>query len=261
MINKNIEKVKKEENIKEKVEDIISLNYKVKDNKIKNNSINITKKNEEINLTIDSIVPNTEVYLSIKNLKYESNKNNTDFQITASLDGIKSNEKVLDCIESAYYMHNPNFLINLGITREGQSNELKIKFNNTGIYSFDKLQILAVPMEQYTNKVSNLKEMTNIEYGNNFVSGETESNKNGILQISTSYSDGWKAYVDDKEVELLKVNEAFIGCEVEAGKHKIRFKYETPYLKLGIFISIIGLLAYIVVIIIEKRDLKNCNKE
>lgn len=257
MIKENVNNVKREENIEERVEKPIVLNYQIKDNKIKNNSINITKKNEEINLILKTIPSNTEVYLSIKNLKYKSETKNTDFQVTTVFDGIKSSEQVQDCISSAYYMKNKDFLINLGISKEGQSNKLKIKFNNKGIYSFDELKILAVSMEQYIDKINKLERMTNTEYGNDFISGEIEANQSGILQIATSYSKGWKVYVDDEEVKLLKVNEALIGCEVEKGKHQVRFQYETPYLKLGIFESIIGVLAYIVEVIIERRMIKN----
>ena len=99
--------------------------------------------------------------------------------------------------------------------------------------------------------------MKNIRYGNQFVKGELNNQKNGILQISTSYSDGWKAFVDGKETEVIKVNKGFIGIVVEAGKHEIEFRYETPYLKLGIVLSIIGTIALIGVIIFEKTNLKN----
>lgn len=262
VIENDVNNIRKEENIKEKTVLPIELKYKVQDDMIENNSIKTIKKNQEVILNIEGIIPDTELYLSIKNLKYETKSQDTDFKLTATFNGIKSSEEVLDCVSSPYYMCNPNFLINLGITKREQSNELKIKFDNKGIYTFDKLEILAVPMEDYTAKVNQLKQMTNIQYGSDIISGEISTDTKGILQLTTSYSDGWKAYVDNKEVELLKVNEAFIGCEVESGNHKIRFEYETPYLKLGIITSIIGTLGYIAIIVLEKRKIsKNFRSE
>lgn len=240
-----------------KINSPVSLEYTVKNNKILNNTINITEEKESIELTIDNIPSNSELYLSINNLKFISGNNKTDFKITAKIDGISDNESVSDYTSSAYYMNNPNFLINLGVTRENQKNTLKLIFNKKGTYTFDSLEILAVVMEKYEEKVNKLKAnaIQDIEYGNNYISGRVKNNSNGILQITTSYSDGWKAYVDEKEVEVLKVNEAFIGINLEAGEHIVRLEYETPYLKFGIILSIIGLILFLILIVREaKRD-------
>ena len=238
-----------------KINSPVSLEYTVKNNKILNNTINITEEKESIELTIDNIPSKTELYLSIDNLQHISDDNKTDFKISAKIDGISNSEDVKDCVSSAYYMKNPNFLMNLGIGKKNQKNTLKLTFNKKGTYTFDSLEILAVDMDKYKEKIDKLKAnaMQEVEYGNNDVSGTVNTSKNGILQITTSYSDGWKAYVDEKEVEVLKVNEAFIGINVEAGEHNVRFEYETPYLKIGMVFSIIGVLIFLVVILREPK--------
>lgn len=254
---KNIN-VKKEDNIEIKLDKLEKLSYSVKDNKIINNTIDIKKKNESIELIIDNIESDTELYLSIKNLKYKSNNNKTDFKITANIDGITNTESVADYISSAYYMKNSDFLMNLGVSKKGQKNKLKLTFNKKGKYIFDSLEILSVSMDKYKEKINNLKinSMQNIEYGNNFIKGTVNTNNNGILQLTTSYSKGWKAFVDDKETKVFKINEAFIGIEVGTGNHNVRFQYKTPYLKLGIICSGIGIIGYIIIIMIEKKKNK-----
>ena len=144
-------------------------------------------------------------------------------------------------------MYNPHFLMNLGITTKNKDNNLKLIFNKKGIYTFDSLEILAVSMEKYEEKINKLNTnvMENISYGDNYINGTINSENSGILQITTSYSDGWKAYVDGVETEVFRVNKAFIGINVEEGEHIIEFKYETPYLKLGLIFSIIGILGFI----------------
>jgi len=215
----------------------------------------ITENNESIELIIDDIPENYEIYLSIKNLEFDSGNERTDFKITANIDGITNSEKVNDFISSAYYMRNTDFLINLGITQNNQDNSLKLTFNKKGIYTFDNLQILAISMGKYEKKIKSLSSnvLQNISYGDNYISGKINSESNGILQITTSYSDGWKAYIDGKETEVFKVNEAFIGINVEKGEHTIEFKYETPFFKLGAMFSLLGILGFIAIIFIDKR--------
>ena len=233
----------------------ISLNYTVRDNKIEDNTIKINQNNEKLELEIENIPENYELYLSINNLKYTSENNRTDFKITAKIDGITNSEKVENYISSAYYMKNPNFLMNLGITKNKQEKKLKLTFSKKGTYTFDSLKILAVSMKEYEEKVKRLKAniLEDIEYGNDYIKGTVDINKDGILQLTTSYSNGWKVYVDGKETNLIKLNEAFVGTIIKEGQHTIEFKYQTPYLKLGIFCSVIGLLIFTIIILINTK--------
>ena len=236
-----------------KINKPMSLKYIVNNQKIENSCINIDENNDSIEILIEDIPENHELYLSIDNIKNISDENRTDFKITAKIDGIKNSEDVKNKISSAYYMENPNFLINLGVTKKEQSNKLKITFNKKGTYIFDSFEILAVDMLKYEKKIEKLNVLKDVEYGNDYITGKTDTKDKGILQIATSYSDGWKAYVDDKEVEVLKVNKAFIGIKLDSGIHNVRFEYETPYLKLGIIFSLIGVSLYIYLILLNKK--------
>jgi len=71
-----------------------------------------------------------------------------------------------------------------------------------------------------------------------------------IVFSEVYYADGWKAFVDGKEVEIRKVDYLLRGIEVEKGQHSIEFKFDLPkyhqsntYAILGsgiIFLLIVG---------------------
>lgn len=243
VIENDINYIKKENSIKDKLTNVNSLKYTTNVKTISTQNKIITKVNgQSISIKIQNIKPDTELYLNIRNLKFDTKSNNKSFRIITVFNEMSKAEKTRDQIISAYYVDNSDYLINLGKITENTDTELKIIFEKKGTYTFDSLEILEVPLKGYEEKIKKLQEnqMTNIEWGNNFIKGSINSDKNGILQITTPYSHGWQAFVDGERVDVIKVNEGFIGIPIEAGQHIIEFKYTTPYLNLGIIFSLIG---------------------
>ena len=54
------------------------------------------------------------------------------------------------------------------------------------------------------------------------------------------YAHGWKAFVDGKEQEILKVNYLLRGLELSKGKHKVSFVYDIPEYRTASLMSIGG---------------------
>lgn len=68
--------------------------------------------------------------------------------------------------------------------------------------------------------------------------------KEGILTVSTLYSDGWTVKVNGKKTDVLKIADLFIGVNVKPGD-KVKFVYHTPGLFSGVCISIISFVVFI----------------
>ncbi len=64
----------------------------------------------------------------------------------------------------------------------------------------------------------------------------------GFLVLSDSYYPGWKAFLDGQEVPLLRADYALRSVQVGPGSHEIRFLYDPLSVKLGLAMSIVGLL-------------------
>lgn len=248
---------------KVKSDTCINVKYKIRKNEIlEKNKITTKKKNQKLVLDIDK-VENSELYLVIENFEYSGTEKNN---IEINYKDIKKVQRFRDKEVDPYYFYNPNILVNLGYNKI-HDGKIEIQFSNKGNYSFKKIYVIAVPMNSYDKSIQKLKqdEFKLEKYENDEIIGNIQNEKSGILQLSIPYTKGWTAYVDDKKVETAIVNTAFIGITLEKGNHSIVLKYETPYLKLGIIFSIIGVILFIIVILYEKNIVikngdKNANK-
>ncbi|WP_027419910.1 YfhO family protein [Crocinitomix catalasitica] len=61
------------------------------------------------------------------------------------------------------------------------------------------------------------------------------------------YEDGWKAFIDDKEVPVSRVNYILRGIEIPAGEHDIRFTFQLESFQIA---STMSLIANIIMIIL-----------
>lgn len=64
-----------------------------------------------------------------------------------------------------------------------------------------------------------------------------------LVYISVPHDDGWSAYVDGRESPTVD-SAGMTLLPVEAGRHEIRFAYETPGLRVGIWVTVASWLLF-----------------
>lgn len=69
----------------------------------------------------------------------------------------------------------------------------------------------------------------------------TEAGSKQLLVLSEAYHDGWRARVDGEEREVMRVYGDFMGCVVDAGRHKVEFSFRPTSLRVGAWVSALGL--------------------
>lgn len=164
---------------------------------------------------------------------------------TIKVKGVKEVTKPVN-IRSKYhntYFGKTNYLTNTGYSK-GKKNWIRLTFPNKGTFSCDAIEIYNMSMDYYRQQVKKLKQtaLQNIEQRNNQLEGDVTLAENGIMLLSIPYSKGWRGYVDGHRVELLRGNVLYTAVELSEGAHHILLKYETPYIKLGLVISLSALL-------------------
>lgn len=79
-----------------------------------------------------------------------------------------------------------------------------------------------------------------VKNDNDFIEYNTASTGNQFAVISEIfYPAGWKAFIDNKEVAIIKTNYALRGIAVPAGNHKLTFRFEPSSYKTGVTLSVV----------------------
>jgi len=78
----------------------------------------------------------------------------------------------------------------------------------------------------------------------------TQTEVGGYLVISEIWHPGWKANLDGKEHPLYRTDLALMGTVIPPGKHELVLNFEPPYFYLGLAISLLAGLIFIVLCIL-----------
>jgi hypothetical protein len=88
-----------------------------------------------------------------------------------------------------------------------------------------------------------------VEYQNERVTVETQAREDAWLLLLDTYYPGWKAEVDGRPVEIIRADGFFRAVKIPEGKHKIVFNYFPAIFKKSVWVSSIGFLIWLGLII------------
>ncbi len=115
----------------------------------------------------------------------------------------------------------------------------------TVLYNFEPSTdavMLASEAKKLTSKTySGLGKVEMTSYHPEKLKYDFESTEKQLVVFSeVYYEDGWKAFVDGKEVPIIKTDYLLRGVEVPAGKHKIELAYIYPFFKTANLLATAG---------------------
>lgn len=212
----------------------------------------------EVYISMDNVIPN----YSISQISFNGGVVRTpeDITVTATDErGIISSGKLEPQADHTHIVVGTDIrTLNLGSKLCG---ETTITIDNKKVdCQADNIKLYACSTSQYVTSVKDLmnNSWTNVEYsdaqdGTNYIAGHINANEDGVFQLAVPYDSGWKAYVDGEEVDIFACGVKYMGINLTAGEHDIRFEYTTPGLLIGAIVSIISILIVAVWLLIEYR--------
>lgn len=93
--------------------------------------------------------------------------------------------------------------------------------------------------------------------GDGNIQGDVTIKEEQILFTSIPFDKGWKIYDNGVKIDSIELLGGFLGVQLSPGYHSIEFRYETPGLKLGMLITILGWGLFFVIIYMKNRKEKS----
>ena len=99
-----------------------------------------------------------------------------------------------------------------------------------------------------------------LTYRNTEVIVLTETDDAMTLVLSDVWHPSWNATVDGVAVEVARVNEAFRGIALPAGRHQVRFYYDPPALRYGIYAMFVAALMMLLLLVLRVWQVRAKNE-
>lgn len=225
------------------------LDYEIVDYKniewIEENRI-ISKSNGKMNIRINNDMNNKIIILQF----YLEDQSCVIGDLQININGIKNK---LTCKSWKYYNNNNPFTYVL------TDSELDIKFYK-GTYAISDMTMYSIDYDSIKNISKEVDEFRIDEEktkGDKII-GNIDVHESGYFTFSIPYDKGFSIYIDGKKIDYEKVNLAFIGFEIEKGKHHIEVVYHSPLLKEGKILSLISFFAFMLLLVVEKKKRLEC---
>lgn len=226
-----------------------------------NGKLEVKKSNASITLNFDGL-ENSETYVYMEYNGYEATKRKSgtiDLTVNSETEKGKcaENEYTFNTQYSIRHDDRNQWLFNAGYSKDAKKS-ITVTFSTVGTYDIPVISVICQPMDNFNSQELALKEnvLENVSVKGDVIQGNISLEDDKILCLSVPYSTGWTAYVDGQEVDLLQANTMYMALELTAGDHDIKLVYTTPYLKAGICLSRVGIMAfagYIVITEIQKK--------
>ncbi|MDO4650011.1 MAG: YfhO family protein [Eubacteriales bacterium] len=155
----------------------------------------------------------------------------------------RGKEAAVQSINNNWTAQRDGLTVNLGSQYEGDTT-VTITFSVPGEIQFKKMHIMEQRMEGYITDVETLNSIpiNNLTVNNACISGQISMSQDGILQLAVPYSKGWTATVDQKKVQVYRSGGMYMAVRLETGEHNIEFTYHTPYMKVGMAVTLLTLV-------------------
>ena len=193
---------------------------------------------------------------------------NAKFKVTEAGDyyafvrdkGIKEVTVSYNTTSTKFKNLNRGFFIELGYVAENTDLDFRNDTNDSELlielfrFNFDS-------MKKVINKIGENSKFKLVDYNDTHIEYTIDAKINGTCAITLPYDDGFTVKVDGKLVEKETVMNFLLGFKLDRGNHTVTIDYMPVGFREGLALSVLGILLFIGIIILDKKNKKAPLKE
>lgn len=124
-------------------------------------------------------------------------------------------------------------------------------------HNFDPARFVVLPPAMKAQiSVTNAStiEVLGWKFGRERIDCEVATTNTALVTIAQTYYHCWRAFVDERPAPLLRANFAFQAIEITPGKHRLRLVYQDRAFRVGVIVSLAGLVTCVIGLILFGRN-------
>ena len=170
------------------------------------------------------------------------------------VDVLLNGKSIIDINDENGYQCN---VLDLGKYEVGQDVELEYVLLENEIQPKD-IMFYVLDLEKFGETINKINDKLEIvEYKNNYIRASIDvTSDNQVLYTSIPYDRGFTIIVDGKKVDAFKTFDTLIALKLQQGVHTIEFKYIPVGLKSGLFISVFGVVLFMLGVKNDAKSIK-----
>ena len=141
-----------------------------------------------------------------------------------------------------------------------KENMKKLNFRvREGVFDISNIKLYTYDFDDskiYIDRGQNIK----IDKKSSTVTASLMAKDNEYLVTSFPYDEGYKVFVDDKEVGKINLDDGFLGCKINKGQHNVRIEYHSPWKNIGLAVTCFGCLLFIIEMIVGIIRRRKCTQ-
>lgn len=229
------------------------------------NLIEVTENEARLKINLENAdeLAGHDIFIYLQGLEYETADvpfymaDDTSYDIRFSYEDREKSLRQSDKYSFSTYFHRENMFVNLGHTDSG-TDEMSIQFEDTGRYNINDITMYALPADKKVDRqIAEEKRENELNikvFENERIEGTVQREEPGVLVTTIPYEKGWNVTVNGEERDTVQANIGFIGVPLDSGNSEIVFSYQSPYLKLGGILSLIGIFLLGLIQVIRKKN-------
>lgn len=210
------------------------------------------------------IPPGKHAYLVLHGLHYSGGDNGFISNVSAQC-GDDTDTVVQANQLAPWYGDKHDWVLNLGISEQARDG-ITLILGSPGQYELGSVALVIEDEDTSARLAEDFAHEgpTDLSFeSGNVISGNVEVTQNSgqTLLVRVPYGEGWHATVDGEPVSIERADVGFMALSLDEGSHAVRLEYKTPYLTVGIVLSVMGIVSSVMYVVLVDPRLRRAHGE